>query len=547
MPKRKLTDAEIKKNRKQTLINSCIIIHIAILYFCMLIGHGFYVNKGQNGFTIIMDVIDKFPANFYLILPTKFSWILVGLIIGALVDALLFESYQKKKDIVPNAHGDAAFEDDFVQFDKEFVIDPSIVEKMIGEKPKTVYDEEHKKLVMSPRIKNDLKDKVYKACWLQTQLYADQVALSLNGFWSQRNTNAIIFGASGAGKSRFFLNPNLLQANSNYVITDPSGEIMLGYGAFLQKDQGYIVKCLNISDMEHSCRFNPLQYIKDSSDIPVIVTTLMENTQKQKGGGGGDGDFWTKTTQALLCAIIGYLYEVEPLERRNFYNVLEMLRMAQEDEDAQDQEDTDFDKMFAKLGEKNPNSYAFHQYQTYSLAPRKTALNILISTAVLLSTYIDIPEFNNLTFKDEMELEKFGAAPYKLQEGATLAREDEERYEERYKSGKLPRGYIDVEDFRKYKDLLERDKNGRYKEGEPYKMAIFLCIPTADTTYNWITAMVYSTLFKMVYRRGETRAKEQVVSNPKLAYPARFLIDECANSVTRSTVKTVVITDKAVA
>lgn len=526
--RKQLSDMELRKKRKENMIQGCIIADAIIIYFCMLIGNGIVKGDG-NAINAIMDVLGGFPLNFYKILPTSPGLLLAGIVISALIDVLMFDSYLKKKDIVQNPNGDAAFEEDFVSFDKEFVIDPAIVEKVTGAKPKTYYDEEHKKIVTSPKIKNNLKDKVYKACWFQTQLYANQVALSLNGSWAQRNSNAIIFGASGAGKSRYFLNPNLLQANSNYVVTDPSGEIMLGYGAFLQKEENYDVKCLNISDMEHSCRFNPLQYIKDQSDIPVIVTTLMENTQKKEGNSGGDGDFWTKTTQALLCAIIGYLYEVEPIERRNFYNVLEMLRMAQEDEDGQDQEATDFDRMFEVLGKKNPNSYAFHQYLTYSMAPRKTALNILISTAVLLSTYIDIPEFNNLTYKDEMELDKFGAAPYKLKDGATLFAEDEERYSARYKSGKLQQGYIDVEDFRKYKELIERDEKGRYVEGAPYKMAVFLCIPTADTTYNWLTAMLYSIVFKLIYRRGETRAKEQVMPNPRLAFPARLLIDECAN------------------
>jgi type IV secretory pathway TraG/TraD family ATPase VirD4 len=529
MGRKKLSDVEIRKNKKKNLVQNCIIIDIFTVYFCMLVGNSLATSSDENILDAILKTFQSFPGNFYKIFPTSFILVLLGIIVAAIVDVVMIDSYLRKKDIVEKPNGDAAFEDDFVSFDKEFVIDPAIVEKVTGSKPQTYYDEEHKKIVKSPKIKNNLKDKTYKACWFQTQLYADKVALSLNGSWAQRNSNAIIFGASGSGKSRYFLNPNLLQANSNYVVTDPSGEIMLGYGAFLQKEEGYIVKCLNISDMEHSCRFNPLQYIKDASDIPVIVTTLMENTQKQKGGGGGDGDFWTKTTQALLCAIIGYLYEVEPLERRNFYNVLEMLRMAQEDEDAQDQEATDFDKMFEVLGKKNPNSYAFHQYQTYSLAPRKTALNILISTAVLLSTFIDIPEFNNLTYKDEMELDKFGAAPYKLKQGAKLFIEDEDRYRERYEKKHLPEGYIDVEDFKKYKDLIEKDSKGRYVEGAPYKMAVFLCIPTADTTYNWLTAMLYSIVFKLIYRRGETRAKEQVMPNPRLAYPARLLIDECAN------------------
>lgn len=38
-----------------------------------------------------------------------------------------------------------------------------------------------------------------------------------------RNKNVLIVGGSGAGKTRFWLKPNLLQMHSSYVVTDPNG------------------------------------------------------------------------------------------------------------------------------------------------------------------------------------------------------------------------------------------------------------------------------------------------------------------------------------
>lgn len=92
-----------------------------------------------------------------------------------------------------------------------------------------------------------------------------------------------------------------------------------------------------------------------------------------------------------------------PIEQRNFSNVLEILRMNNLDEHADATEETDFDRLFMALGDANPASYAYHQYLTFKKAPAKTALNILISTAVLISQYVDIPEFNNLTYKDALK------------------------------------------------------------------------------------------------------------------------------------------------
>ena len=38
-----------------------------------------------------------------------------------------------------------------------------------------------------------------------------------------RNTNVLVVGGSGSGKTRFWLKPNLLQCHSSYVVTDPKG------------------------------------------------------------------------------------------------------------------------------------------------------------------------------------------------------------------------------------------------------------------------------------------------------------------------------------
>ena len=44
-----------------------------------------------------------------------------------------------------------------------------------------------------------------------------------------RNKNVIVFGPSGSGKSYSVAGPQLLQFNSNYVLSDPKGEFSLGY------------------------------------------------------------------------------------------------------------------------------------------------------------------------------------------------------------------------------------------------------------------------------------------------------------------------------
>ena len=67
------------------------------------------------------------------------------------------------------------------------------------------------------------------------------------------NLNMIILGGSGTGKSRFFVKPNLLQCNTSFVVTDPSGELVESCGKMLEQ-HGYEIRVFNLNDMKHSSK-----------------------------------------------------------------------------------------------------------------------------------------------------------------------------------------------------------------------------------------------------------------------------------------------------
>lgn len=552
---RKTLKSGLSERRKQELKKkdmqfNIILFSILFLYFGIVLGGCALRTENGTLFETVAYFIEHLPESFLYVYPFDALYLVIGVIAALIVDTLLFNSWYLKKDVIDNAHGDAAFEDDWAQYKKEFVYDPSIVAKIMKvdkDKLKGYYNDlDGHKFIVDQRMTKKQMEKVHSACWANTQIYSENVSLSLNGKWTQRNANALIFGASGAGKTRFFLSPNLLQANATYVVTDPSGDIMQKYGAFL-KERGYIVKCLNVEYMEQSCRFNPLYYIKDIEDILVIVNSFLENT-KMPGKGGGD-EFWDQSAKSLLCAIIGYLFEVLPLEQRNFYNVLNLLKMAPQDENATQTVDNEFDQMFKELGKKNPGSYAFQQYKVFKLAPTKTALSTLISTAVKFSSYVDVPKFNNLTYKDEMELEKIGTAPFLDKKGKPMVHVvkdgngDPMQFPVTDKNGKpikegnstkmedmtVPYTLDEIMADPELEKRLQRDKDGTPVEGAPYKVALFLQIPQGDTTYNWLIGMLYTVLFDKVYKAGSTRMKSINIGDPELAIPVRFLIDECAN------------------
>lgn len=459
---------DVEKNRRVSLAMYVGIVTVSCLYAGLQLGATYREMEEPNLFGAFAGLGEHITSHPFRLFPTDALMVGIFLFVAVMINLYLYNEYLRVSQAVYDAHGDAAFEDNLEQYNREFLYNPKIVAAVEG---KTVtdklapYNEEHKRVLRHTPGKKAIEECRKKAFILAKDLY-----LALDGKWTQRNWNIMVFGASGAGKTRYFISPNLLQLYGCYIITDPSGEEEQNYGEVLVKN-GYTIKRFSTDDMTKSDRFNPLFYIRTTSDILVIVNVLLENTQEGDRKGGGDSDFWRKSTQALLCCIIGYLVEVLPMEQRNFSNVLEILRMNNLSEHADTDEETDFDRMFQALGEANPASYAYHQYLTFKKAPAKTALNILISTAVLISQYVDIPEFNNLTYKDELELDKLGEE----------------------------------------------------------KMVLFLNIPLADRTYSWITAMLFSVIFILLYRKGKERMEAEGLTNPELKVPVRCLIDECRN------------------
>ena len=94
-----------------------------------------------------------------------------------------------------------------------------------------------------------------------------------------RNKNVIVFGPSGSGKSYSVAGPQLLQFNSNYVLSDPKGELLQEYGNVLLS-QGYKVKVFNLKDRDKSDHYNLFAYIKNEDDILVVTKNLVKNLKE---------------------------------------------------------------------------------------------------------------------------------------------------------------------------------------------------------------------------------------------------------------------------
>lgn len=325
-------------------------------------------------------------------------------------------------------------------------------------------------------------------------ILTNDVLMSLNTRQTRKNLNVMVIGGSGSGKSRFYVKPNLMQANTSYVCTDPKGELLRSTGKMLE-GYGYKIKVFNLIDMLHSNNYNPFNYIYDTdgkySTTAVIkmVNVLMKNTQKE-GGGGGD-QFWDDSTKALLAALCFYLVECEGKEMQNFSEVMKLLKKAEVKEDSGDFQ-SDLDLIFDAL--EHPDTYktaeaeqneqfqslklidlaksakpasqymCIKYYKDFKKAAGDTAKSILISTAVRLQAF-NIPEVMSLTCCDTLHLEELG---------------DE-------------------------------------------KQALYIIIPSSDDTFNFLAAMMYTQMFDVLYDRANFK------HGGRLPVHVRCLLDEFAN------------------
>lgn len=100
------------------------------------------------------------------------------------------------------------------------------------------------------------------------------VCIGLNAKKHRRNLNTLVCGGSGAGKTRFYCKPNLMQCNTSFVILDPKGEILRDTGKLLES-KGYEVRVLDLISMEKSHCYNPFVYLQNDNDVQKLVTNLL--------------------------------------------------------------------------------------------------------------------------------------------------------------------------------------------------------------------------------------------------------------------------------
>ena len=235
------------------------------------------------------------------------------------------------------------------------------------------------------------------------KLLTQHVRIGLDGREHRRNLNVMVVGGSGSGKTRFYAKPNVMQANTSFVILDPKGEILRDTG-YLLEAQGYVVRVLDLINLELSHCYNPFEYIKSDKDIPILVTNFFKNTTPK--GTQTNDPFWDNSAMMLLEALMFLLWYEAPPEEQNFEMIMELI-------DAMDVREDDetyvspLDTLFQRIGFDNPSHIAVSYYNKVTKGAAKTVKSILISLITRLDKF-NLPPLAALTRTDDMALPTVG-------------------------------------------------------------------------------------------------------------------------------------------
>ena len=237
----------------------------------------------------------------------------------------------------------------------------------------------------------------------ENKLMTQNVRIGLNAKKHRRNLNTLVCGGSGAGKTRFYCKPNLMQCNTSFVILDPKGEILRDTGRLLEK-KGYEVRVLDLISMEKSHCYNPFVYLQSDNDVQKLVTNLFKSTTPK--GSQSNDPFWDTAASMLLLALVFYLHYEAPPEEQNFAMVMEMLRAASI-EDEEDTRPSPLDELFSELEFQNPEHIALKYYHSYHAGSAKTLKSIQITLAARLEKF-NLESLASLTITDELDLPSMG-------------------------------------------------------------------------------------------------------------------------------------------
>ena len=310
----------------------------------------------------------------------------------------------------------------------------------------------------------------------ETNFLAGQNTKITFNTWKTRlgSNNVLIIGGTGTGKSRYMVRPNVYSLPvdektgkpMSFIFTDPKGELVHDLAGFLEAN-GYLIKIFNLVNQQFSDCYNPFRSLHTSDDVLIMVDAVVENAN---GGKSASDPHWTNSAKSILNSIAYYVFYELSAKEQNFTSVSELLNMCGSSEDDDDYK-SDYDIALDELAE-DPNNQWGEDHPAIQWRRKVQAkgreMSSILSTASTAVRLFASRSIKHLTNVDTMQLDLVGDRP----------------------------------------------------------TAVFLVIPTTNSTYNFLISMFYTQLFESLYHRAQTVYADQ---GGALPHKVVFWMDEFAN------------------
>lgn len=210
------------------------------------------------------------------------------------------------------------------------------------------------------------------------------------------NGNLAVYGASGSKKTRAFCVNMILQCaarGSSLVLTDPKSELYEKTSDYLRK-KGYTVRVFNLVTPSASDSWNCLSEIEGKELMAqLFCDVVIKNTGSEKGD-----HFWDNAELNLLKALVLYVSNNYPPEKRNIGEVYQLLAMSSEKE---------LNALFDILPVSHP---AKAPYSIFKQSSESVRGGVIIGLGSRLQVFQN-QDIRNITSYDEIDLELPGQQP----------------------------------------------------------------------------------------------------------------------------------------
>lgn len=289
----------------------------------------------------------------------------------------------------------------------------------------------------------------------------------------ETNNNILVFGGSGCGKTRRFLMPNILQAHSSFVVTDPKGEILAKSGRFLEEVKGYKIRVLNLFELSQSDCYNPFAYIHPERHgyeerVITLIETIIMNTNN--GNSSSSDKFWEDAEKCFLQALFFFTVCCFEPHLQTITTMLGLMGLLEMQEEG-DKKDSKLDRWVEEtalkiMGEDHIGIQQWREFR--SKASGKTALSIVMTSVARFAPF-RTSEVKRILSADSMNLERLGEE----------------------------------------------------------KMAIFVVVPPTGKTFSFMAGMLFTQMFQeLEYCATQVHKAE----GQRLPVMVRFLLDEFYNT-----------------